>query len=362
MDMEEQVTTKRRDVDDVSRTLWPWLSSRLNGRRLDDLQIAAPSGHGFSNDTFMVEATVNGDVMPLVLQAAPTGEGLFPEYPIQRMAAIQSDLRDHSDVPVPNVRWFEADCSILGAPFYVMDRVVGQVVDESPTAYHAVGWVHEASTEQRRRLWTSMLEAMGRLHRLDVAAHFDYLTTTRWGMALGADPAAERVNQWRDYTVWASDDDELPPNLMRAWDTLAKVLPPRPQHLSIGWGDAKLGNIMFSDFTAVALIDWELCGVGPAEEDLMNQLAVDDVLADMSQVARIDGFLSREETVAAYEDIMQREMVGANWWYVFCLAKMAAEIHRILRQSRKLGAIPADLELEAANVAMPRLSEALTTL
>ena len=56
---------------------------------------------------------------------------------------------------------------------------------------------------------------MASLHRLDVAAHFGYLTETRWGMDLDADPAAERVRQWRDYTVWASDDDEPPPTLMQ---------------------------------------------------------------------------------------------------------------------------------------------------
>ena len=51
------------------------------------------------------------------------GEGLFPEYQIARMARIQRDLRQHSDVPVATVRWQEEDWAPLGAPFYVMDRV-----------------------------------------------------------------------------------------------------------------------------------------------------------------------------------------------------------------------------------------------
>ena len=297
-----------------------------------------------------------------MIQAAPTAEGLFPEYPIARMARIQEDLRDHTDVPVANVRWLEEDPAILGAAFYVMDRIDGRVPDESPKAYHAAGWVAAATSEQRRQLWTSMLDSMARLHRLDVAAHFGYLCETRWGVDLDADPAAERVRQWRDYTVWASDDDELPPTLMRAWDALHVTLPPRPTVLSIGWGDAKLGNVMFRGFDVVALFDWELCGVGPAEEDLMNQLAVDAVLADVFQVPRIDGFLSREDTVAVYEELLGREMVGTNWWYVFALAKMAAEIHRILRQTRKLGGMPTDIDVEAVNSAMPRLRRELETL
>ncbi len=355
-------TTKRRDPDDVRRALASWMEPRLDGRELTALQVEAPAGHGFSNDTFMVDAVVDGSTMPLVVQAAPISEGLFPEYPIARMARIQQDLRDHSDVPVAGVRWLEEDRSPLGAPFYVMDRTEGRVPDESPKAYHAAGWVFEAGPQERRQLWLSMLDAMARLHRVDVTPTFDYLTETRWGMPLDADAGAERVRQWRDYTIWASDDDEPPATLMVAWDALGAALPPQTTRLSIGWGDAKLGNIMFSGFDVVALLDWELCGVSVAEEDLMNQLAVDAVLADIVGVPRIEGLPSRAETVSLYEDQLQREMLGTNWWYVFALAKMTAEIHRILRQMRTLGGMPDGIDLESVNSALPRLVRELDTL
>jgi aminoglycoside phosphotransferase (APT) family kinase protein len=360
--MSGQVVTKRRDADEIGRALQPWLSRQLAGRSLDALNVTAPSGHGFSNDTVMVDATVDGRCVPLVVQAAPTGPGLFPEYPIERMAAIQRDLRDHSDVPIANVRWFEADSSVLGAPFYVMDKIDGLVPDESPTSYHCSGWVFEATAEQRRKMWLSMLEAMGGLHRVDVATHFPYLTASRWGMSLDADPAAERVRQWRDFTVWASETGSPPQRLMDAWDILAKTLPARPDRLSISWGDAKLGNIMFRDFDVVALLDWELCGVGAAEEDLTGQLAVDAVLASISPTARIDGFLSSDQTVTAYQEILQRDLIGTEWWYVFALAKMAAEVHRLLLRSQQLGAIPAGLDIEAVNIALPLLGESLVRL
>jgi aminoglycoside phosphotransferase (APT) family kinase protein len=360
--MSGQVVTKRRDADEIGRALQPWLSRQLAGRSLDALNVTAPSGHGFSNDTVMVDATVDGLRTPLVVQAAPTGPGLFPEYPIGRMAAVQRDLRDHSDVPIANVRWFEADSSVLGAPFYVMDRLEGLVPDESPTSYHCSGWVSEATVAQRRQMWSSILEAMGRLHRVDVATHFSYLTATRWGMALDADPAAARVRQWRDFTVWASETGAPPQPLLDAWDILGKTLPSRPDHLSINWGDAKLGNIMFRDFDVVALLDWELCGVSAAEEDLTGLLAVDAVLASISPTARIDGFLSHGETITAYQEILQRKLIGTEWWYVFALAKMAAEVHRLLLRSQQLGAIPDGVDIEAVNIALPLLGEALGRL
>jgi aminoglycoside phosphotransferase (APT) family kinase protein len=140
------------------------------------------------------------------------------------------------------------------------------------------------------------------------------------------------------------------------------AMPPRPPQLSIGWGDAKLGNILFRGFDVVALLDWELCGVAPAEEDLMNQLAVDAVLADVIDLPRIEGFPSRAETVSVYEELVQRELLGTNWWHVFALAKMTAEIHRILRQMQKLGGMPEGIDLESVNSAMPRLRRELETL
>jgi aminoglycoside phosphotransferase (APT) family kinase protein len=360
--MAKTATTKRRDPDEVRRALASWIVPRLDGRTLDGLNVDFPDGHGFSNDTLMVDAVVDGLELPLVVQAAPMGEGLFPEYQIARMARVQRDLRQYSDVPVATVRWQEEDRAPLGAPFYVMDRMDGRVPDESPKAYHAAGWLFAARPDERRQLWLSMLKAMARLHRLDVSSQFGYLTETRWGMSLDADAAAERIRQWRDYTIWASDDDDPPPTLMGSWDALAATLPPPAPRLSIGWGDAKLGNIMFRGFDAVALLDWELCGVAPAEEDLMNQLAVDAVLADFFRVSRIDGFPSREESVSLYEGLLARQLVGTNWWYVFALAKMAAEIHRILRQTRKLGGMPNDIDLESVNSAMPRLLRELETL
>jgi aminoglycoside phosphotransferase (APT) family kinase protein len=355
-------TTKRRDPAAVGRALATWMQPRLEGRTLESVHVVAPEGHGFSNDTLMVDAVVDGTAIPLVVQAAPLNEGLFPEYQIALMARIQRDLRLHSDVPVATVRWQEEDRSALGAPFYVMDRIDGRVPDESPKAYHSAGWVFGADPSERRQLWLSMLDAMARLHRLDVASSFSYLTNTRWGMSLDADPATTRIAQWRDYTIWASDADEPPSLLMGAWDALAASLPPQSARLSIGWGDAKLGNIMFDGFDVVALLDWELCGVALAEEDLMNQLAVDAVLADVFHVPRLDGFPSREESVTLYQELLEREMMDTNWWYVFALAKMAAEIHRILRQTRKLGGMGNDVDLESVNSAMPRLLRELETL
>ncbi|MBL7487578.1 phosphotransferase family protein [Frankia sp. AgB1.9] len=354
------VTTERREPSRVRAVLEPWLAAHLGVGRLDRLTVEAPSGHGFSNDTLLVELVTNGERLDLVVQAAPTQAGLFPDYAIAEMFRLQRDLRDLSTVPVANVRWLEQDPRLLGAAFYAMDRVEGKVPDESPP-YHRGGWVFDATADDRARMTQSLLTAMAALHRLDVAEHFPYLTSTRWGMALDADPAAERVRQWRDYTAWACDGDKPPAFLSDAWQVLGEALPERPERLSVAWGDAKLGNVIFRDFEVVALLDWELCGVGPAEEDLTNQLAVDRVLAGMGATP-MPAFFCPDEVLTAYETLLGRPLVGTRWWYAFAVAKMAAEVHRILVQSRKLGARSGLGDLSRLNIAAPELRRALGLL
>ena len=121
------------------------------------------------------------------------------------MAEVQRDLRDPPTSPSRTSGWLEEDPAVLGAPFYVMDMVDGVVPDESPVPYPIGGWVFGATPAQRTSMWTSLLEAMAKLARLDVGKDFPYLTGTRWGMPLDADPAPERVRQWREYTIWASE-------------------------------------------------------------------------------------------------------------------------------------------------------------
>ena len=79
-------------------------------------------------------------------------------------------------------------------------------------------------------------------------------------------------------------------------------------------------------------------------------------------MSRIDGFLSADQTIAAYQEILQRELLGARWWYAYSLAKMGAEVHRLLVRSQQLGAIPDVVDLEAVNVAFPPLRDALESL
>ena len=60
----------------------------------------------------------------LVARIEPTGFGIFPRYDLTLQYRVMAALRG-TDVPVPRMFWFEPDATLLGAPFYVMERVDG---------------------------------------------------------------------------------------------------------------------------------------------------------------------------------------------------------------------------------------------
>ena len=66
-----------------------------------------------------------------------------------------------TDVPVPRTYWLESDGRVLGAPFYVMERIDGRIPTDTPP-YHVGGWMTEISPEERTSMWWSGLEALAR--------------------------------------------------------------------------------------------------------------------------------------------------------------------------------------------------------
>jgi len=55
--------------------------------------------------------------------------------------------------------------------------------------------------------------------------------------------------------------------LERAFEVLAATMPPNARSV-LNWGDSRPGNIIYRDFAPVAVLDWEMAGIGPPEADL----------------------------------------------------------------------------------------------
>ena len=99
--------------------LGKWLARAL-GREIEEIDVAVMVG-GHSRRMLSVSVTTDGvrqDLVVRIEQGGMFGTEGEPEARLMRALA-------ENGFPAPPVRWIEADQSVLGQPFFVMDRVPG---------------------------------------------------------------------------------------------------------------------------------------------------------------------------------------------------------------------------------------------
>src|SRR5206468_3929722 len=147
--MSERPMTSTRDLDHVATRLRAWFARQVEAEAPQLSDLRRPGGAGLSSETLLFEAAWSTGNQACsgsyVLRLPPPGDAfpLFPSYDLARQVTAMRFVGEHSAVPVPSVPWFEEDETVLGAPFFVMDRVDGVGVSDSPP-YTFGSWVAEA--------------------------------------------------------------------------------------------------------------------------------------------------------------------------------------------------------------------------
>ncbi|MGZ8762079.1 MAG: phosphotransferase family protein, partial [Acidimicrobiia bacterium] len=128
----EKPKTSTRELDDLHTRLSTWLAAQLPDAAAPEVgALSTPSSGGMSSETLLFDATWNegGSTQrrSLVARLAPEDSAVpvFPRYDLDRQARVIRLVGERTKVPVPEVRWFEADPGPLGSPFIVMDQVDG---------------------------------------------------------------------------------------------------------------------------------------------------------------------------------------------------------------------------------------------
>jgi aminoglycoside phosphotransferase (APT) family kinase protein len=295
------VTTDSTDTTVTREVLGDWLAGQgWRDVRLGELTQpdAGYSGRTVFAETSWTDADGAQRHEELVVRVQPPGHQLFVAPDALRQAAVMRGLAGQPGVPVPRIWFTESDPAVLGAPFYVMQRVHGQVPGDVPS-WHASGWTVELSPAQRRALYDNGLAALVALHRVDWRAGLGFLEPEGQGTAL--DRYLEQLQRWYD---WCAPSRRFGPEILDVG--LAHVLEHRPADPGEGvvWGDARPGNICFADDLSVAaLFDWETASIGPAGIDLGWWLMFERYLCEAQRLERLDGVPDRAETIARYEDL-----------------------------------------------------------
>src|SRR5947209_13937552 len=124
-----------RDRDQLRVALQGWLAGKLPaGADPRILELTSSAATGMSSETVLFPAIWNdprdgGKVRTedLVCRIAPHPDDVpvFPSYDMRGQFEVIRKVGELTSVPVPNVRWLEEDTSLIGTPFFLMDRIEG---------------------------------------------------------------------------------------------------------------------------------------------------------------------------------------------------------------------------------------------
>ena len=350
----------QRDAELTCSLLTAWLGDHLpHAEGLTVSGLHTPSASGFSSETLLFDAEwAQAGVrrrQALVVRVAPTAYQLFPEPRFEDHCRVMGILGRQSGLPIPPVRWYEADPGLLGAPFLVMDHVPGQVPADNPT-YHADGWVTEASPAQLAHMWWRSIDVLAEIHRLDVARlGLGFVDRPEYGRT-GID---QQLGYYERFLTWTRTRGLGVCKTALEW--LRRRQPAEHGPPSLLWGDARLGNVIFCDFEPRAVLDWERVTLGQPEVDLAWFLYMDRHHSEGSGAVRLAGFPSVKETVARYERLLGRQMRDMAYYETFAALRFAVIMARLGQLFIEFGWLPVDSDFPTDNTAARLLAAILET-
>jgi aminoglycoside phosphotransferase (APT) family kinase protein len=312
-----------RDAADVPDLLATWLATQLpDGAEPSVTMHSGVDANGMSSETLVLDATwVEDDATrtaELVARVAPSLQDVpvFPSYRLQDQFDAMRLAGELSDVPVPAVRWMEPTGSVLGTPFFLMDRVAGVVPPDVLPYNFGDNWLFDATPEQQRRLQDATVEVIAGLHGIaDAASTFGFLDAE----VAGASPLhrnLERTQDWYDYAVIDSGASPLVERGL-AW---LRAHVPTGTDTVLCWGDARIGNVLYRDFEPVAVLDWEMAAVGPREMDLAWLVFAHRVFESITGAMELPGmpdFLREDDVRQKYAEVAGVEVDDLGWYQVY---------------------------------------------
>jgi aminoglycoside phosphotransferase (APT) family kinase protein len=335
----------KRDLGALRERLQRWLGTVLPpdaAPRVSELSV--PESSGFSSETLLFDATWQADGTErsgrYVVRMRPEMSDfpVFPDYDLSLQYRCLDLVRRHDAAPVPAAPWFEPDERHLGAPFFVMERIEGIAAPDMPP-YTFGSWISEASVADRARLQEGVIAILARLHAIDLTdAEVAFLGRP----AHGATPLAQHLGYQRWYYEWARDGTRHP-LIERVFEWLDARHPPESGPPRLNWGDARIGNVLFRDFTPVAVLDWEMACLGAPEVDLAWGLVMHRFFADLATdlgMPGVPGFWERHDVVSAYERLAGRRVEHLEFYEVFAALRWGIISTRTSRRAIRDGQMP----------------------
>ncbi len=203
---------------------------------------------GASNPTYLISAGPTR----WVLRKKPPGPLLASAHQVDREYRVMAALGSIG-FPVPRMRAFCADASVLGSDFYVMDFLAGRIFRDAR--------LPGLDAAERSAIYDDLNATLARLHQVDFSA-------------IGLADYGRPGNYFqRQIDRWTKQYRGAETAVIPAMERLIAELParmPASEQVSIAHGDYRLENVMFhpTEARVIAVLDWELSTLGHPLADI----------------------------------------------------------------------------------------------
>ncbi|MGY1616286.1 phosphotransferase family protein [Geodermatophilus sp. SYSU D00691] len=302
----------------------PYLASVLGDEKWRSVSVDLIAA-GMSNLTYTVTPEGGSPDDAVILRRPPTGAVLATAHDMGREYTVITALGPTA-VPVPRTLHLCQDTAVLGAPFYVMERVAGvHVVNEIPPGY-------ADEPDQRRAIGEGLVDVLADLHTVD------YVEA---GLAEFGRPEGFMGRQVRRWTKqWDATRDRDRPGLDALAAKLAETVPGTQRH-AVVHGDYRLDNCLLDPERPGgirAVLDWEMSTLGDPLADLAMLLvywpqAGENLPATQAAVTALPGFPTRVEVAQRYAERTGLDLTDLHWYVGFAYFKFAAIVAGIVARS-----------------------------
>lgn len=292
-----------------------YLCRALPGGLAGDLSARLIAG-GRSNPTY----ELTDGMSYWVLRRPPYGKVFRGGHDVMREARVITALHG-SAVPVPRVVSRCENESVLGAPFYVMDKLDGRTL-RTPEDTATL------TPRQRRGVSEALLDTLVALHETDPAE----VGLADWGRPDGY--LERQLNRWGKqwHAVKTTERTEVDVLLQRLTSSL-----PTSRHLGIVHGDYKIDNVMVGredPALVLGVLDWEMATLGDTLADLGLLISFWDEAGGIHNpitagATSLEGFSSAAEMVGGYAEHRKTSIDDIDWYVVFADFKLAVILEQI---------------------------------
>ena len=302
------------DIDKVSA----YLNDHLD-RKTGPLTVKQFPG-GYSNLTYLL----SDGKTEMVLRRPPIGAKIKSAHDMGREFRILSALKPvfpYCPTPLCHCE----DESVIGAPFYVMERLSGIILrKELPEGL-------SLTPQMMKGLCEKLLDIQVELHTIDVKKNgLDFL-----GKPEGY--VKRQVEGWSERYRKARTDDAPDFEVVMGW--LKEKMQKDTGHPGIVHNDYRFDNVVLDEknpMNIIGVLDWEMATYGDPLMDLGNSMAYwiekndpEDIQTLRPAPTNLPGALTRKELVDRYAEKTGREISAFDFYYAFGLFRLAVIVQQI---------------------------------